>query len=242
MTHLLWTRWCPIPAAHRRSKLKLQDKLDAFTADLINSGKIPGPIVTQLMDGIKEQIASGKADGALVAGETAPTFTLKDPAGASVSSATLLARGPLVVSFYRGVWCPYCNLELQALEAARADIEARGASLVAISMQNAANSRKSVRENELRFPILIDAGGDIAAEFGLRYRLSPQMIELNKALGNNLEVINSEDSWSLPMPGRYVIGQDGIIAYAEVNPDYTHRPDPGDLFPILDQLARARAA
>jgi peroxiredoxin len=90
--------------------------------------------------------------------------------------------------------------------------------------------------------MLIDAGGDIAAEFGLRYRLSPQMIKLNKALGNNLEVINSEDSWSLPMPGRYVIGQDGIIAYAEVNPDYTHRPDPSDLFPILDQLARARAA
>jgi len=194
--------------------MKLQDKLDAFSADLIASGKIPGPIVTQLMDGIKEQVASGKADLALKAGDTAPTFTLKDPDGASVSSATLLERGPLVVSFYRGVWCPYCNLELQALEEARSDIEARGASVVAISIQNAANSRKSVRENKVGFPILVDAGGAVAAEFGLRYSLKPDLIELYKTLGNDLAVINGETSWSLPMPGRYVIGQDGVVAYA----------------------------
>jgi len=194
--------------------MKLQDKLDAFSADLIASGKIPGPIVTQLMDGIKEQVASGKADLALKAGDTAPTFTLKDPDGASVSSATLLERGPLIVSFYRGVWCPYCNLELQALEEARSDIEARGASVVAISMQNAANSRKSVRENKVGFPILVDAGGAVAAEFGLRYSLKPDLIELYKTLGNDLAVINGETSWSLPMPGRYVIGQDGVVAYA----------------------------
>jgi peroxiredoxin len=146
-----------------------------------------------------------------------------------------------VVSFYRGFWCPYCNLELQALEAARADIQSRGASLVGISMQNAANSRKSIRENKLGFPVLIDAGGAIAAEFGLRYSLSPQMIDLYKALGNDLEVFNGESSWSLPMPGRYVIGQDGIVAYSEVNPDYTHRPDPSDLLPVLDQLGRPAA-
>jgi peroxiredoxin len=218
--------------------MKLQDKLDAFTNDLVSSGKIPESIVTALKDGIAGQIASGQTDRALKAGDRAPTFTLTDADGASVSSAALLARGPLVVSFYRGVWCPYCNLELQALEAARADIEARGASLIAVSMQNAANSRKSARENHLGFPILVDAGGHIANEFGLRYTLSPPMIELNKTLGNDLEAINGESSGSLPMPGRYVIGQDGIVAYAEVNPDYTRRPDPSDLFPILDQLAR----
>ena len=222
--------------------MKLQDRLDAFTADLINSGKIPKPIVEQLMEGIKEQIESGQASRALKAGDAAPKFILNDSVGGSVSSAALLARGPLVVSFYRGVWCPYCNLELQALEATRADIQARGASLVAISMQNAVNSRKSVRENKLGFPILIDAGGAVAAEFGLRYKLSPRMIELNKMLGNDLEAFNGESSWSLPMPGRYVIGRDGIVAYAEVNPDYTHRPDPSDLLPVLEQLVRATAA
>jgi peroxiredoxin len=221
--------------------MKLQEKLDAFTADLIASGKIPAPIVAQLIEDIRKQVASGKADDALKAGDKAPTFTLVDADGASVDSATLLARGPLVVSFYRGVWCPYCNIELQALEAARQEIEARGATLIAISMQNAANSRKSARENKLGFPILVDTGGIVAAAFGLRYALTPETIALYKTIGNDLEAINGEDSWSLPMPARYVIGSDGIVAYAEVNPDYTHRPEPSDLFAILDQLAGATA-
>jgi peroxiredoxin len=222
--------------------MKLQNKLDAFTAELINSGKIPQSLVAKLIDGIKDQVASGSADRALKAGDVAPAFTLKDAEGVSVSSAALLSHGPLVASFYRGVWCPYCNLELQALEASRAEIEARGASIVALSMQNAANSRKSLRENKLGFPILVDEGGAVAAAFGLRYTLKPEMIDLYQTLGNDLPAINGEGSWSLPMPGRYVIGQDGVIAYAEVNPDYTHRPDPSDLFPTLDQLARSKAA
>lgn len=99
------------------------------------------------LDGINEQVASGKADRALKAGDIAPALTLKDPEGAPVSSPVPLVRGPLVISFHRGVWRPYCNLELQPLEAARAEIEARGASLVSVSMQNAVNSRKSTREN-----------------------------------------------------------------------------------------------
>ena len=101
---------------------------------------------------------------------------------------------------------------------------------------------KSARENKLGFPILVDAGGDVANRFGLRYTLSPRMIEIYKSLGNDLEAINGERSGTLPMPGRYVIGQDGIVAYAEVNPDYTRRPDPDDLYPILDRLARSKAA
>jgi peroxiredoxin len=222
--------------------MKLQDRLDAFTAELIKGGKIPESLVAKLLEGIKDQVASGSADRALKAGDVAPAFRLKDAEGVSVSSAELLSHGPLVASFYRGVWCPYCNLELQALEASRAEIEARGASIVALSMQNAANSRKSLRENKLGFPILVDEGGAVAAAFGLRYALKPEMIEVYKTLGNDLPAINGEGSWSLPVPGRYVIGRDGVIAYAEVNPDYTHRPDPSDLFPILDQLVRSSAA
>ncbi len=94
-----------------------------------------------------ELIASGAATRALKAGERAPAFTLRDPDGQPVSSADLLARGPLVISFYRGVWCPYCNMELQALQEALPQFEHMGASLVAISPQTAANSRKSVRQN-----------------------------------------------------------------------------------------------
>ena len=150
-----------------------------------------------------------------------------------VRSSDLLARGPLVVSFYRGVWCPYCNMELQALEAFLPQIREQGGALVAISPQSAANSRKSARQNGLSFPILSDQGNEVAAAFGLRYHLPDYLIELYKQLGNDLPLVNGEPSWTLPIPARYVIGQDGVIRYAEVNADYTRRPEPEDMLPAL---------
>ena len=147
-----------------------------------------------------------------------------------------------MVTFYRGVWCPYCNMDLQALEAARPEIESRGASLVALSMQNASNSRKSGRDNHLGFPILVDFKGQVADRFGLRFKLSDELVDVYKQFGNDLAQINGEPSWMLPMPARYVIDQGGAVAYAEVNPDYTKRPDPSELLPVLGSLKAARAA
>jgi peroxiredoxin len=146
------------------------------------------------------------------------------------------------VSFYRGVWCPYSNLELQALQAALPEINARGASLVAISPQTQANSRKSQRDNKLDFPILSDVGSEVANAFGIRFSLPAYLAEVYKIFGNNLPVINDDPSWVLPMPARYVIGKDGVIAYSEVNPDYTQRPDPSELLPVLDRLRASKAA
>ena len=224
--------------------MTLQAKLDAFKADF-EAGKppynVPHAVIETMHRATAELIASGAPAKALKAGDKAPAFTLHDPDGHPVSSAELLAKGPLVVSFYRGVWCPYCNMELQALEAARAAIEAAGASLIAISPQKPANSRRSQRENKLGFPILSDPGGAVAAQFGLRFALPDYLVELYKQLGNNLPLVNGDDSWTLPMPGRFAIGQDGVIRYAEVNPDYTHRPEPEELIPAL-RAAQLQAA
>jgi peroxiredoxin len=156
-----------------------------------------------------------------------------------VSSAALLVRGPLIITFYRGVWCPYCNLELQALQEGLPQFQALGASLVAISPQTAANSRKSQRNNKLDFPILSDTHGDVAAAFGLRFALPDYLVELYKNLKNDLPAFNDDPAWTLPMPARYVIGQDGVIAYAEVNPDYTQRPEPDSMLPVLQRLLPA---
>ena len=216
--------------------MTLQARLDAFKADF-QSGKPPYNAPPQVHATMKKAtdalIASGQAERALKAGDKAPEFTLQDPDGNPVSSVELLAKGPLVLSFYRGVWCPYCNMELQALEAALPAIRDLGASLVAISPQIKANSRKSVRQNELSFPILSDSKNDVAAAFGLRFTLPDYLIELYKSFGNDLPKINDDPSWTLPMPARFVIGTDGIITYAEVNPDYTLRPDPSELLPAL---------
>ncbi|MGV2293026.1 peroxiredoxin-like family protein [Trinickia sp. YCB016] len=216
--------------------MSLQDKLDAFKADF-KGGKAPffaPPEIHPVMErATAELIASGQAERALRAGDKAPVFTLNDPNGTPVSSEELLAKGPLVISFYRGVWCPYCNMELQALQEALPSFEALGASLVAISPQNAVNSRKSVRQNQLGFPILSDTHNDVAAAFGLRFALPDYLVELYKNLKNDLPAFNGDPSWTLPMPARYVIGQDGTILYSEVNPDYTHRPEPADMLPAL---------
>jgi len=224
--------------------MNLQDKLDAFKADF-EAGKppysVPRSVIDTMHHATAELIASGAAEHALKAGDLAPVFILNDPDGKPVSSTELLQRGPLVISFYRGVWCPYCNMELQALEAALPQLARTGASVIAISPQVAANSRKSVRQNTLSFPILSDPGNTVAATFGLRFALPDYLVELYKSLKNDLPAFNGDGSWTLPMPARYVIAQDGTIAYAEVNPDYTRRPDPSELLPTLRQLANRAA-
>ncbi len=220
--------------------MSLQDKLDAFKADF-EAGKPPYNVSSSVIETMHrataELITSGAVQKALKAGDKAPVFTLNDPEGKPVSSTDLLRQGPLVVTFYRGVWCPYCNMELQALQAVLPDIREAGASVVAISPQVAANSRKSVRQNKLEFPILSDTHNDVAAAFGLRFKLQDYLVELYKSLKNDLPAFNGDSSWTLPMPARYVIASNGTIAYAEVNPDYTRRPDPTEMLPAIRKAA-----
>ena len=223
--------------------MSLQDKLDAFKANF-EAGKppysVPPSVIETMHRATAELIASGQAERALKAGDKAPIFLLNDSDGHLVSSAELLSKGPLVVSFYRGVWCPYCNMDLQALQEALPAFTAAGASLVAVSPQTAVNSRKSVRQNGLGFPILSDPGNELAARFGLRLRLPDYLIELYKSLRNDLTAFNGDPSWTLPMPARFVVGLDDVIRYAEVNPDYTRRPEPLDILPAIRAAAPVR--
>ena len=224
--------------------MSLQAKLDAFKADF-EAGKppysVPHSVIETMHRATAELIASGAASRARKAGDIAPSFSLKDPEGDVVSSDELLRKGPLVVSFYRGVWCPYCNMELQALQAALPEFQRLGASLVAISPQTAPNSRKSTRQNNLSFPILSDVKGKVGEAFGLKFKLPDYLVALYQSLKNELPLFNDDPDWTLPMPARFVIGQDGTILYAEVNPDYTRRPEPSDMLPALRQAARVAA-
>ena len=219
--------------------MNLQDSLDTLKA-AFESGKFPliptAAEIQAMSRATAELIASGQAQRAIKAGDRAPEFTLNDPDDKPISSHDLLAKGPLVISFYRGVWCPYCNLELQALEAELPEITARGASLVAISPQSAPNSRKSQRDNKLSFPILGDEQGKVANAFGIRFALPDYLIEIYKRFGNDLPRINNDPAWVLPMPARFIIAPDGTVAYSEINPDYARRPDPSELIPVLERL------
>ncbi|MDR5821251.1 peroxiredoxin-like family protein [Caballeronia sp. LZ043] len=223
--------------------MSLQAKLAAFKKNFEAGGppyNAPEWIHEPMRRATNELVAAGIAKNAKKVGDVAPTFRLRDAEGNEVSSLEMLTQGPLVISFYRGVWCPYCNMELQALQEALPHFRELGANLVAISPQTAPNSRRSARENKLEFPILSDPGNEVAAAFGLRFALPDYLIDLYKnVFKNDLGIVNGNPSWTLPMPARYVIGQDGIIVYAEVNPDYTTRPDPEELLPALSKLTDA---
>ena len=224
--------------------MSLQAKLDAFKADF-EAGRppynVPRSVIETMHRATAALKASGLADRAIRTGDAAPAFALAEADGRPVRSEALLAQGPLVLSFYRGVWCPYCNMELQALQGVLPEIAAAGAGLVAISPQTAPNSRKSIRQNALGFPILSDPGNEVAAAFGLRFALPDELVALYTALKNDLPAINGDASWTLPMPARFVIGQDGRVLYANVEPDYTRRPEPEDLLPILRAAAAIHA-
>jgi peroxiredoxin len=225
--------------------MSLQDKLDAFRKNFEAGGpphNAPSHIHEPMHRATAALIASGAAAKALRVGEQAPAFVLSDADGKRVSSADLLMQGPLIVTFYRGVWCPYCNMDLQAIESELPEFKKRGAQLLAVSPQTAPNSRRSQRENNLSFPILSDPHNEVAATFGLRFELPDYLQALYKnVFKNDLAVVNGDSSWTLPMPARFLIGPDETILYAEVNPDYTRRPHPHLLLPALDHAIRATA-
>jgi peroxiredoxin len=222
----------------------LKAKLDAFRAGL-ESGKppynVPPSVVEAMHRATAELKASGQAERAMKAGDRAPAFRLEDWDGNVVSSSELLETGPLIVSFYRGVWCPYCNIELQALQGALPKYQELGASIVAISPQTRPNSRRSAREHGLSYPILSDTRGEVGAAFGLKFTLPGYLVELYKKARIDLPSFNDDPEWTLPMPARYVIGQSGIILYAEVNADHTCRPEPEELLPALGNAAERRS-
>ena len=226
--------------------MTLPERLAAFRTNFEAGGPpyhAPSWVHELMHRATDELLASGAAERALKAGDRAPEFTLKDADGHEISSRDLLGKGPLVVTFYRGVWCPYCNMDLQALQQAFPAISERGAQLVTISPQTLSNSRKSQRENAVTFPILSDPGNEVAAPLGLRFKLPDYLIKLYRdTFRNDLAHVNGDPTWTLPMPARYVIGKDGVIAYAEVNPDYTRRPDPEELLPVLSLMKNPLAA
>jgi peroxiredoxin len=217
----------------------LQDKLQAIAA--ATKKRVPEDVREILARSVRELVQSGQARDALGAGERAPSFALQDADRQLHYAGTLLARGPLVISFNRGRWCQFCNAELQALQAVEHEIRSRGASLVSISPQDATNSDKSRRTNKLTFPLFVDRGGEVAQAFGLRWSVGRETQKAMCQIGYDLDRFNGPTGWVLPIPARYVVGQDGIVTYAELNPDHTRRPEPDDIFATLDKLARQKS-
>ena len=185
--------------------------------------------------GIAAVHAAGLARHSLHAGQPAPDFTLPDAAGQPVSLAALLASGPVVLVFYRGNWCPYCNVQLRAYNQALASFQALNATLVAVSPQTPDLTSLTAEEKELRFPVLSDLGNTVAKQYGLAYQVGDAVYHTLHGVGIDLATFNGDDSGELPLTGTFVIAQDGTIAWAGTDANFKQRPDPAVL---LDALAK----
>jgi len=186
--------------------------------------------------------ASDIALHAAKAGDASPDFALPDASGRSVRLSVLLSSGPVIVSFYRGGWCPYCNLELRALQKALPDLERLGASLVAVSPQTPDESLATSEKNALSFAVLSDIGSAVAKSFGVAFDLAEELRPIYSKFGHGLPDKNGDDSWALPIPATYVIDRDGTIVFAFVDVDYRSRLEPADIVAVLETLASRRAA
>ena len=145
----------------------------------------------------------------------------------------LLNRGPIVLSFYRGAWCPYCNLELRALQESLPGIEAAGGQMVAISPQLPDNSLSTAEDRELSYEVLSDVGNHTARKYGLVFTLKKELRPIYKEWGADIISVNGDDSFELPVPATFVINNNGIITYSFVDADYTNRLEPAKIIEAL---------
>jgi peroxiredoxin len=213
----------------------LKDELESIKATFAR--KNDPAVVAAYEKGIDELRAAGLERDALKPGDQAPDFTLPDATGKPVKLSERLKDGPVVLKFYRGGWCPYCNLELRAYQKALPELEAVGAQLIAVSPESPDNSLSTKDKNALAFSVLSDRGGRIAGEYRLAFQLSPELKSLYQSRGRDLAEWNGGD-WTLPVPGTFVIGKDGRIALAHVDADYRTRLEPEAAIAAARQAAR----
>ena len=179
---------------------------------------------------------AGIAERALAVGAKARMFELKNQSDGMVRSSDLLAKGRLVICFFRGRWCPFCVGQMEAMNAFLPQIEQARASLIAISPQTVKQSFFMADQHGLRFPLLSDAGNEIARQFGLVYRVPDDQQAIYRRVFINLPFVNGDDSWELPIPATYILERDGTVVYAFANPDYTERPEPTEIVRKLAEL------
>ena len=180
--------------------------------------------------------ATGIAARAKHAGDLAPDVTLPDAFGNRLRLSDVWRKGPLVIVFYRGGWCSYCNLQLRAWQREASELARLGASLVAISPQTPDNSMSTAEVNELAFTVLSDSDLEAANGFGLAYTLHPDLVNFYATAGTDIPVLNGNGQWVLPVPATYVIDTTGSIRLSLIEEDIGHRAEPRDVIAAIDSM------
>jgi len=218
---------------------QLQDRLDARKAEF--EKQAPAEKIEAYDNGIKAVIASGMLERALKEGDTAPDFTLKNAVGEEVALADLVKSGPVVLTWYRGSWCPYCNIALQAYQKNLAKIEAAGARFVALTPELPDKSLPTKEKYKLGFEVLTDLNNEVAAKFKIVFKMTPAVEKaMEDAFG--LKSFNGEayDRSTLPLSATYIIRPDGKISYAFLDAEYRNRATPEMILTELEKMKQTR--
>jgi peroxiredoxin len=185
---------------------------------------------------ITEVQESGLAQGALQIGDRIPAFELPNTNGQTVKIGDLLANGPVVISFYRGSWCPYCQLEIRALRRRYSEIRSLGATLLAVSPERPERSRPFAETEALEVPVLWDSGNAVAQAFRLVHRIDAKIVAYQLGNGNDVAAFNGAKIPEVPLPATYVVDGNGVIRLAFVDADYTRRVEPDRILESLRQM------
>ncbi|RIX50281.1 AhpC/TSA family protein [Paenibacillus nanensis] len=211
---------------------QLEEAKKSFTARVSEKGQ------TNVFRHIEEQKAS--SGFGLKAGDIAPHFSLPNALGKSVTLHDELRKGPVILIFYRGAWCPYCNIQLRAFQNLLQDFHDRGCQLIAVSPQSPDHTLSQAEKEGLAYHVLSDSNGRAAESYNLLFEL-PDYLQMTFTQEFRLDLteFNQSERWVLPVPATYIIDQEGIVRYASVDPDFMRRAEPQDVLKELDRLSFA---
>lgn len=214
--------------------MSLAQNIQAFQDELIPT--IPADTLKILMAELQVLIDTGIAEKAVQKGHSFPAFELSNANGETRSLSGFLSQGPLVISFYRGAWCPYCNLEINALQQRLPEITAAGAQLIAISPQQPNKSADQITSSQLTFEVLSDIENKLAKKCGLVFTLPESLRPIYETWQIDIPGHNGDDSFELPIPATYIVDASGHVRYAHVDMDYTRRLEPDVIIEQLKML------
>lgn len=212
---------------------ELRDKYEAIIPDSASA------IMEGHIDSLRK---SGAMERILRPGVKAPAFTLKNQHAEDVSSDDLLERGPLVVSFTRGSWCPFCAAEVRALNEVYDQFRQAGLEAVVLSPQSLDRARRQAKSDGLKFNLLTDTDNAVGKAFGLVYTFPEDLKEVYRSVFKlDIQAINKASEWQLPVPARFILDGDGVIRDVRADPDYRYRPEPSDVFGIAESVINESA-
>ena len=205
----------------------LKDEIDAY--EVIKAEKVPAPVLSTMNHATTDLIATGINKNTLKTGDKIPSFSLPNQNNFVSSIEERLKASMLVITFYRGGWCPYCNLELNSFQKMIPEFEMAGAKLLAISPEVSDHSLTTQEKHDFSFEILYDKGNEIAKQFGLVFTLPQEIRSIYDTFGIDVVDHNGDVTFELPMPATYIVNQSGEIVYHFVDADYTKRSEPADV-------------